>query len=95
MGQDADAVETLRLAVHSNPNYAAGHVYLAAAEALVGNVERAAVHLAQLDELDPGMTIKRFVEERSPVPREATSQRYRGENERIMEGLRRAGLADG
>ena len=48
MGQDAEAAETLRLAVHSNPNYAAGRVYLAAAEALMGNVDRAEMQLSKL-----------------------------------------------
>ncbi len=94
MGQDAEAVETLRQAVHSNPSYAPGRAYLAAAEALVGDVERAKVHLGKLDELDPGMTIRRFVEERSSVPLDAISPIYRRENERILEGLRRAGMPD-
>ena len=40
------------------------------------------------------MTVRRFAEQRSSVPPEAVSQVYRQENERILEGLRRAGMAD-
>jgi predicted ATPase len=41
------------------------------------------------------MTVRRFAEERSSVPLEATSAVYRRENERILEGLRLAGMPDG
>ena len=40
------------------------------------------------------MTIRRFVEERSSVPLDAISPVYRRENERILDGLRRAGMPD-
>ena len=40
------------------------------------------------------MTIKRFIEERSPVPLDAISPRYRRENERILAALHRAGMPD-
>jgi TolB-like protein/cytochrome c-type biogenesis protein CcmH/NrfG len=92
LGQDAEAVEVLRLAVHSNPHFAAGRVYLAAAEALAGNIDHARLHLAKLEELDPGMTIRRFVEERASVPPNTVSPAYLRGNERMLEGLRRAGM---
>ena len=41
LGQDAEAAEALRLALHSNPQYVRGHAYLAAAEALLGDIDRA------------------------------------------------------
>ena len=68
--------------------------YLAAAEVLVGNVDRAKLHLSKAEELDPGMTIRRFVEGRSSVPLASISQTYWRENERILDALRRAGMPD-
>ena len=94
IGRDGEAVEALRLAVHSNPHFARGRAYLAAAEALVDNVDQARLHLAKLDELDPGMTIKRFAEERSSVPLDAVSPSYLCGNERLLNGLRRAGMPE-
>jgi TolB-like protein/Flp pilus assembly protein TadD len=94
LDQDAEAAEVLRLAVHSNPHFAAGRAYLAAAEALVGNSDHARLHLDKLEELDPGMTIRRFVEERASVPLEAVSPAYLHGNEHMLEGLRRAGMPE-
>lgn len=92
LGQDREAVEALRLAVYDNPNLARERAYLAAAEVLTGNIDGAKLQLSQLAELDPGLTIKRFVEERSSVPLAAVSPIYIRENERILEALRRAGM---
>jgi TolB-like protein/Flp pilus assembly protein TadD len=94
LGQDAEAVEVLRQAVHSNPHFAVGRVYLAAAEALAGNINSARHHLHELEELDPGMTIRRFVEERASVPLEAVGPAYLRGNERMVEGLRCAGMPE-
>ena len=92
LGQDAEAVEALRLAVDNNPNYARGRPYLVAAETLAGNVEAARLQLSKVAELDPGLTIKQFVEERTSVPLALVSPIYRRENERILDALRLAGL---
>ena len=94
LGQDGEAAEALRRAVDNNPNYARGRPYLVAAEILVDNVSAAKLHLSKLAELDPGLTIKRFVEERSSVPLTAVSPIYRHENERILDALRRAGMQE-
>jgi TolB-like protein len=94
LGRDAEAVEALRLAMHCNPHFARGRAYLAAAEALVDDIDQARLHLAKLDELDPGMTIKRFAEERSSVPLDAVSPSYLLGNDRLLNGLRRAGMPD-
>jgi TolB-like protein/Flp pilus assembly protein TadD len=94
LGQDAEAAEALRLALHSNPNYVRGRAYLAAAEALLGDIDRAKVHLDKMAELDPGMTIRRFVEERNSVPLDAVSSAYLRGNDRMLEGLRRAGMPE-
>lgn len=65
-----------------------------AAEALVGNIDDARLHLAKYGEIDPGMTVRRFAEERSSVPVEAVSPAYLRGHERILEGLRRAGMPE-
>jgi TolB-like protein/Flp pilus assembly protein TadD len=94
LGQDAEAAEALRLTLHGNPHYVRGRAFLAAAEALAGDIDRAKVHLNKLAELDPGMTIRRFAEERNSVPLDAVSQAYLRGNERMLEGLRRAGMPE-
>ena len=94
LGRDAEAAETLRSAVQVNPNNARQTAYLAAAELLVGNVDGAKLHLSRLAELDPGLTIRRFAEERSSVPLAAVSPVYRRENERILDALRRVGMEE-
>lgn len=92
--QDNEAAEVLRLAVHNNPRYALGRAFLAAAEALAGNINSARLHLAKYDELDPSMTICRFAEARASVPLDAVSPVYLRGQERILEGLRRAGMPE-
>ena len=92
LGEDGAAVEAMRLAAHSNPNMVRERAYLAAAEMLVGNVEAARLQLSELARLDPGLTIKRFVEERSSVPLATVSPIYLRENERILQALRCAGM---
>ena len=95
LGQDEDAAATLRLAVDCNPDYAPAAAYLAAAEALTGNITAARAQISKFAQLDPGITIKSFVEDRSPVPLDAVSAVYLKEFQRILEGLRRAGMPDG
>jgi len=92
LGRDAEAAEALRLAVHSNPHLSRHRAFLAAAEALVGNIDRAKLHLVKYNELDPGMSIRRFALERNSVPLEAVSPTYLRGMERILEGLHRAGM---
>ncbi len=94
LGRDSEAAEALRLAVHSNPHLSRDRAFLAAAEALLGNIDDARRHLAKYDEVDPGMTIQRFAEDRSSVPVEAVSPSYLLGQERILEGLRRAGMPE-
>jgi tetratricopeptide (TPR) repeat protein len=95
LGRDSEAVAVLSQAIDSNPGYVRGRAWLAAAEALAGDVARARLHLAAYAAVEPSMTVPRFAEERSSVPLEATSAVYRRESERILEGLRRAGMPDG
>jgi predicted ATPase len=95
LGHDSEAVTVLSQAMDGNPGYVRGRAWLAAAEALSGDLERAQLHLAEYVALEPGMTVARFANERSSVPLEVTSQVYQHEIERILEGLRLAGMPDG
>jgi hypothetical protein len=76
----------LRLAVYCNPDYAPAIAYLAAAEALTGNLAAARAQISKFAQLDPGVTIDSFVEDRSPVPLDAVSPVYLKEFQRILEG---------
>jgi TolB-like protein/Flp pilus assembly protein TadD len=93
-GHDAEAVDALCKAMDSNPGYLRGKAMLAAAEALTGNLEDAKLYLAEYAALEPDMTVRRFAEQRSSVPPDAVSATYRRESERILDGLRRAGMRD-
>ena len=95
LGHDAEAVDALSEAMDSNPGYLRGKAWVAAAEALSGDVESARFHLAEYMALEPEMTVPRFAEERSSVPIDRVSPVYRRESQRIMEGLRLARMPDG
>jgi predicted Zn-dependent protease len=94
MGQDAEAVAVMRLVIDSNPSWQRGKALLAASEALAGDVDLARQHLSEFAECDPGVTISQFSDERASIPLAAVSPVYRRENERILDGLRRAGMPD-
>ena len=91
-GEDAEAAKVLTLALDSNPQPPRGLAFLAAAEALAGDMERAKLHMAEFTARDPGMTASRFTEERCLIPISAVSPVYLRENERILEAMRRAGI---
>ena len=92
LGDAAGAVDALRQALDCNPAYLRGKAMLAAAEALTGDLATAREHLAEYAAAEPEMTVQPFAEQRSSVPPEAVSPGYRQENERILDGLHRAGM---
>jgi len=94
LGHDAEAVDALSQPMDSNPVYLRGKAMLAAAEALTGNSASAKLYLAEYTALEPEMTVRRFAAQRSSVPTDAVSPTYRRESERILDGLRRAGMLD-
>ena len=94
LGDDAAAIGALSQAMDGNPGYLRGKAMLAAAEALAGNAEAAKRYLAEYAAIEPNMTVHRFARQRSSVPPDAVSDIYRRESERILEGLRRAGMPD-
>jgi adenylate cyclase len=94
LGDNAGAVAALSQAMDCNPGYLRGKAMLAAAEALAGNHEAAKRYMAEYAAIEPDMTVRRFADQRSSVPAGAVSLTYRQEIGRILEGLRRAGMAD-
>jgi TolB-like protein/cytochrome c-type biogenesis protein CcmH/NrfG len=93
LGDAAGAVDALRQTLESNPAYLLSKAMLAAAEALTGDLAAAREHMAEYAAVEPEMTVQRFAEQRSSVPPEAVSRTYRQEIERILDGLRRAGMS--
>jgi tetratricopeptide (TPR) repeat protein len=92
LSDEAGAVVALSQAITSNPAYFRGKALIAAAEALAGNQESARRYLSEYAATEPNMTVSRFVELGSSVPPDAVSEVYRQENERILQGLRLAGM---
>jgi TolB-like protein/Tfp pilus assembly protein PilF len=94
LADDAAAVDALCRALDNNPGFPRGKALLAAAEALTGDVHSARLHLAEYAAPEPDMTVGRFAEQPWYVPSEALSATYRRESERILDGLRRAGMPE-
>ncbi|MBV8089068.1 MAG: AAA family ATPase, partial [Alphaproteobacteria bacterium] len=95
LGRDAEAVDALSQALDNNPGHLRGKAWLAAAEALSDDDANARRHLTEYLSAEPGMTVERFAGERSSVPLDIASPVYRREIERILDGLRRAGMPEG
>jgi tetratricopeptide (TPR) repeat protein len=94
LGQDEEALRVLTLALDNNPQPPRGLAFLAAAEVLAGDIERAKLHMAEFAARDPGVTVCRFTEECCLIPVRAVSPVYLRENERILDAIRRAGMLD-
>lgn len=94
LGQNEEATAVVRMAMDSNPDWDHGNSLLAACQALTGKIQCAKRHMATYLEANPGITIGRYIEERSSVPLDAVSPIYRREVEAILEGLRLAGMPD-
>jgi adenylate cyclase len=94
LGNDIAAVDALYRALDNNPGYPRGKALLAAAEALTGDMQSATLHLAEYAALEPGMTVSRFAEQPWYVRPGAVSPTFRRESERLLDGLRRAGMPE-
>ena len=91
LGQDGAAAEALRQAIESNPAFTPSYAYLAAALALSGDLDRARLEMAEFRNAEPDTTLD-VLAHRSPVPADATARTYQVQNERVLDGLRKAGL---
>ena len=90
LGADAEAVAWLRRSIETNRNFPLAHFVLAAALALVGALNEArAAAMAGLA-LDPGFTIRRL-----RLGTSSDNPTYIAGRDRLFEGMRAAGLAEG
>jgi len=92
MQRDLDAMQSLQAAVTANPKDFFTRVFLVAACALAGRQAEAEAALKECNQLRPGLTIKALSSRLWPVPIEATSPRYRRYHQRLLLGLRKAGM---
>jgi tetratricopeptide (TPR) repeat protein len=89
-GADAEAIFWLRRCLEANPNYPIGHFYLAAALALVGELDEARATAQAGLALNPSFSIRRY---RTSTPSDHPA--YLAGRERVYEGLRKAGVPEG
>jgi TolB-like protein len=90
LGADAEAIVWLRRSLEANRNYPFAHLFLAAALALVGELDEARATAQAGLALNPSFTIRRY--------RTSTASShpvYLAGRERIYEGLRMAGVPEG
>jgi TolB-like protein/Tfp pilus assembly protein PilF len=90
VGLDAEAAVWLRRSIEANRNFAFGHFCLAAALGLLGAFEEARTAVRAGLALDPGFTIRRIV-----ATTLSDNPTYLAGRERICEGMRLAGVAEG
>ncbi len=88
-GADAEAVVWLRRSLEANRNYPSAHLFLAAALALVGELDEARATTQAGLALNPSFTIRRF---RTNTP--SNHPVYLAGRERVYEGLRMAGVPE-
>jgi TolB-like protein/class 3 adenylate cyclase len=90
IGADEEAVSWYRRSIELNRNYPPARFNLAAVLALLGRLDEARAEAQTLRALDPKFTIRRFragAYSDNPV--------YLKQRERIIEGMRKAGLPEG
>jgi hypothetical protein len=92
LGADAEAVVWLRRSIDANRNNSIAHFNLAAALARLGELDqaRAAVNAGLV--LDPRFTIRRYRDVTYAISDNPT---YRAGRERLIEGIRLAGVPEG
>ena len=89
-GADAEAIVWLRRSLEANRNHPTAHFNLAAALALVGELDEARATVQAGLALNPSFTIRRF---RTNTP--SNHPVYLAGRERVYEGLRLAGVPEG
>lgn len=92
LGADAEAIVWLRRALDANRNHSTAHFDLAAVLAQLGELDEARATVQAGLALDPSFTIRRFrdaTNARSDVPT------FRAWRDRVIEGMRLAGVPEG
>lgn len=90
LGEYDEAINWLRRSIEANPNFPPAYFSLAAALALLGEVDEARATATTALVLNPGYTIRRLCATRS-----SESPTYLAGRERFCEGLRLAGIPEG
>jgi TolB-like protein/class 3 adenylate cyclase len=90
LGADTDAVTWLRRSIEANRSYPLAHFFLAAALALLGELDQARAAAQAGLALDPTFTIRRY---RVNTP--SDNPTFLAARERIYEGMRIAGVPEG
>ncbi len=89
LGADEEAVAFFRRSVDASRNYPLNHFYMAAALALLGRLDEARAEVKAGHALAPGYSIARFLS-----MAESDNPTYLKQRERILEGLRQAGVPE-
>jgi Tfp pilus assembly protein PilF len=91
LGADEEAVARLRRSIEINRTFPLAHFFLAAALANLGKQEEAQSEVKAGLALDPGFSIRRF-----RIGSEAASDNpiFLAQNERLYEGMRKAGVPE-
>jgi TolB-like protein/Tfp pilus assembly protein PilF len=92
LGADAEAVIWMRRGLDANRNYSVTHFDLAAALARVGKLDEARAFVNAGLALDPRFTIRRY---RDVTYSNSDNPTYRAGRERLIEGMRLAGVPEG
>jgi tetratricopeptide (TPR) repeat protein len=90
LGADAEAAQWAGRAIEANRNFALAHFWLAAALAHLGRLDEARQAIQPGFALAPGFTIARY---RAGV--QSDNPTYLAQRERIIEGMRKAGVPEG
>jgi TolB-like protein/class 3 adenylate cyclase/cytochrome c-type biogenesis protein CcmH/NrfG len=90
LGDDVQAIETLRKAIGLSPNYSLAHLCLAAAHGMQGRVDEASAALANYLRTGPST---RTISELQLL-RTSQNPSYLAQIERLYEGLRKAGMPE-
>jgi tetratricopeptide (TPR) repeat protein len=92
LGADAEAVIWFRRGIDANRNYSIAHFHLAAALALRGELDQARAAVKAGLALDPRFTIRRFRDVTNAISDNPT---FLAGRDRVIEGMRLAGVPDG
>ncbi len=90
LGADAEAAQWARRSIEANRNYPLAHFWLAAALAQLGRLDEARQAVQPGLALAPGFTLARY---RAGV--QSDNPTYLAQRERIIEGMRKAGVPEG
>src|SRR5215469_7580899 len=92
LSADAEAVVWMRRGLDANRNYSLAHFQLGAVLARLGELDQARAAVQAGLALDPSFTIRRFCDATSTW---SDSPTYRAGRDRIIEGMRMAGVPEG